>query len=199
MNSDDIRSTWHARQAAALDSAEDTRPSSAGTGEHTSPHAGRQMTCPECGENAHARPPRDLVNWEAHGITPPGWSHSDGSSLCPVPGPSGGYQPAQPQPADPGADAAQPEPDIPAEQPDGWDPASGFGPLYDSEGQLIDGPTGSPASILPGQPANREPVPGTVHAPSDRAAASGDYLKAAAARPGVPAPQSMADPEREAG
>jgi hypothetical protein len=26
------------------------------------------------------------------------WSHSDGTALCPVPSPSGGYRPAQPVP-----------------------------------------------------------------------------------------------------
>ena len=56
------------------------------------------MSCPECGEDAVRQPPPDLVPWEAHGLTRPEWSHRDGSSLCPVIGPSGGYQPAQPQP-----------------------------------------------------------------------------------------------------
>ena len=56
------------------------------------------MHCPECGENAISRPPADPTPWQAHGIPPPQWSHSDGSSLCPVIGPAGGYQPAQPQP-----------------------------------------------------------------------------------------------------
>jgi hypothetical protein len=57
------------------------------------------MTCPECGEPAAHREPADLVPWEAHGMTRPQWSHTDGSALCPVPGPSGGYRPAQPAPA----------------------------------------------------------------------------------------------------
>ena len=55
------------------------------------------MRCPECGEDAVSQPPADLVPWDAHGIPVPEWSHEDGSSLCPVIGPSG-YQPAQPQP-----------------------------------------------------------------------------------------------------
>ena len=62
------------------------------------------MACPECGEDAQPQPPADLVNWQAHGIDPPGWSHRDGSALCPVIGPSGGYQPAQPT-------VTRPEPD----------------------------------------------------------------------------------------
>jgi hypothetical protein len=56
------------------------------------------MTCPECGEDAREQPPADLVNWQAHGIAEPGWSHRDGSALCPVIDPSGGYQPARPAP-----------------------------------------------------------------------------------------------------
>src|ERR1022692_1320573 len=35
--------------------------------------AEQQITCPESGENARERPPRDLVDWAAHGITPPAW------------------------------------------------------------------------------------------------------------------------------
>ncbi|HBW20487.1 MAG TPA: hypothetical protein DEH11_16495 [Actinobacteria bacterium] len=73
---------------------------------HAERVAGRPMTCPECGEDAREQPPADLVNWQAHGIAEPGWSHRDGSALCPVLGPSGGYQPAQPQAAQP-----RPEPD----------------------------------------------------------------------------------------
>jgi hypothetical protein len=57
-----------------------------------------QMRCPECGEDAVHAPPTDLVPWAANGIEQPQWSHKDGSSLCPVPGGSGGYAPAQPQP-----------------------------------------------------------------------------------------------------
>ncbi len=66
---------------------------------------GRPMRCPECGENAVHQPPADLVPWQAHGIAVPEWSHGDGTSLCPVIGPSG-YQPAQPQPAPPEPDIA---------------------------------------------------------------------------------------------
>lgn len=46
-------------------------------------------------------PSEDLVSWGAHGLTQPEWSHRDGSSLCPVIGPSGGYEPAQPVVAEP--------------------------------------------------------------------------------------------------
>lgn len=63
--------------------------------------------CPECGEEAVHQPPADLVPWEAHGIARPEWSHKDGSSLCPVIGQSGGYQPAQPE-------HTHAEPDVPA-------------------------------------------------------------------------------------
>ena len=69
----------------------------------------QRWRCPECGEDAVRQPPSDLVPWEAHGLSGPEWSHRDGSSLCPVTGPSGGYQPAQPQPTHP--QAAPPEPD----------------------------------------------------------------------------------------
>jgi hypothetical protein len=41
--------------------------------------------CPECGEDAVHRSATNLVPWEAHGMERPGWSHRDGSSLCPVP------------------------------------------------------------------------------------------------------------------
>jgi hypothetical protein len=54
-----------------------------------------RATCPECGE-AVPRPPDDLVPWQAHGLAAPAWSHTDGSSLCPVVGPDG-YRPADPQ------------------------------------------------------------------------------------------------------
>jgi hypothetical protein len=67
--------------------------------------------CPECGEDAVHRPATDLVPWEAHGMERPGWSHRDGSSLCPVPGPSGGYQPAQPQLRTANRGAARPGPE----------------------------------------------------------------------------------------
>jgi hypothetical protein len=64
------------------------------------------MACPECGEPAIGQEPVDPVPWQAHGMTWPHWSHTDGSALCPVPGPSGGYRPAQPAPAVP-----RPEPE----------------------------------------------------------------------------------------
>ena len=60
----------------------------------------RAMTCPECGEDARRQRPASLVNWRAHGIAAPRWSHLDGSPLCPVIGPSGGYEPARPVPGD---------------------------------------------------------------------------------------------------
>jgi len=82
-----------------------------------SEHHKPQMTCPECGESAQEKPPAEGINWDAHGITRPRWSHLDGSSLCPVIAQWGGYEPAQPQPlaaeksADvPDADTARPEP-----------------------------------------------------------------------------------------
>jgi len=85
--------------------------------ERMSAHRKPQMTCPECGENAQEKPPAEGVNWDAHGITRPRWSHLDGSSLCPVIAPWGGYEPAQPQPLTaeksagmPDADTARPEP-----------------------------------------------------------------------------------------
>jgi hypothetical protein len=86
------------------------------------------MQCPECGEDAVNRSATDLVPWEAHGMTRPAWSHKDGSSLCPVAGPSGGFRPAQPQRRH-------------------ADPGDRFEPLHDSEGQLIEGPakTSGPA------------------------------------------------------
>jgi len=60
-----------------------------------------QMSCPECGEDVQQQAPADLVNWQTHGLDHPEWSHRDGSSLCPVIGPSSGYQPARPRPAEP--------------------------------------------------------------------------------------------------
>jgi hypothetical protein len=60
------------------------------------PAATTEHQCPECGEPAASRPPDDLVPYEAHGLEQPAWSHRDGSPLCPVPGPSGGYEPASP-------------------------------------------------------------------------------------------------------
>jgi hypothetical protein len=65
------------------------------------------MRCPECGEPAASRAPVEPVPWEARGMQRPHWSHTDGSALCPVPGPSGGFQPAQPAAAWPaGPDTA---------------------------------------------------------------------------------------------
>ncbi len=71
----------------------------------------RSMICPECDQNASRQPPADLVNWRAHGIDRPGWSHRDGTALCPVIGPSGGYQPARPAP-EPGTGSARYDPPV---------------------------------------------------------------------------------------
>ncbi len=60
----------------------------------------QRLICPGCGEPAVPEPPADLTTWEAHGLAVPEWSHRDRTSLCPVIGPSGGYEPAQPQPQD---------------------------------------------------------------------------------------------------
>ena len=60
----------------------------------------QRLICPGCGEDAVPEPPADLVPWEAHGLAVQEWSHRDRSSLCPVIGPSGGYEPAQPQAED---------------------------------------------------------------------------------------------------
>jgi hypothetical protein len=70
-----------------------------------------ELECPECGEPAVSKPPTDLLPWEAHGLEHPQWSHGDGSALCPVVGPSGGYEPAQPPPsAEPCVDTARLDP-----------------------------------------------------------------------------------------
>jgi hypothetical protein len=82
----------------------------AGTG-HQPQHAEDQavlaasMNCPECGEAATSQAPVEPVPWEARGMQRPQWSHTNGSALCPVPGPAGGYQPAQP------VATRQPDPD----------------------------------------------------------------------------------------
>jgi hypothetical protein len=85
-----------ARQQPATEPGPDGEP-----GQRPHPHNQPQataMTCPECGEPAACRGPAGPVPWEAHGMTRPQSSHTDGSALCPVPGPSGGNRPAQPQP-----------------------------------------------------------------------------------------------------
>ncbi len=78
--------------------------------------------CPECGEAAVRQTPAELVPWEAHGLERPTWSHADRSALCPVIGPRGGYQPAQPRRAEP---QSEPGPDVtrldpPATMHVGW-------------------------------------------------------------------------------
>jgi len=55
-----------------------------------------QMECPECGKDAVPRPAEQVAR-RAHRMPHPEWSHRDGSSLCPVIGPSGAYEPARPQ------------------------------------------------------------------------------------------------------
>ncbi|MGW5557594.1 hypothetical protein ACWER9_10270 [Micromonospora sp. NPDC003944] len=60
--------------------------------EPTTPGPG-SLRCPECKEPARLVPPRD---WPLNGFAAcPGASHTDGTPLCPVPGPNGS------QPADP--------------------------------------------------------------------------------------------------
>ncbi|MHB1873910.1 MAG: hypothetical protein ACYCPF_03505 [Streptosporangiaceae bacterium] len=83
-----------------------------------------RMICPGCGEDAVPEAPEDLTPWQAHGLAAPEWSHRDRSSLCPVIGPSGGYEPAQPQPADAQAGTEVPRlvPPGPDHQPGRDDP-----------------------------------------------------------------------------
>lgn len=51
--------------------------------------------CPECGERAVNKPPRNrMYRTDPHG-RPVKWSHVDGEPLCPVMG-SKGYEAAQP-------------------------------------------------------------------------------------------------------
>jgi hypothetical protein len=71
---------------------------SAGTRQRAKGEAAAAAPCsaPECGEPAADRVPVDLVPWEARGMQRPQWSHTDRSALCPVPGPCGGYQLAEP-------------------------------------------------------------------------------------------------------
>jgi hypothetical protein len=68
------------------------------------------MECPECGKDAVRQTPASRSSWRADRVAQPEWSHRDGSSLCPVIGPSGGYEPARPQPrqASPGVLSTQP-------------------------------------------------------------------------------------------
>ena len=145
------------------------------------------MHCPECGEDVVNHPPSDLVPWEAHGMTRPAWSHEDGSSLCPVPGPSGGYQPAQPQHRNADHDAARPAPPA-ATAFDARDAGDRFGPLYDSEGQLIEGPIKPPVQAQP----DRQPTarPGGI---------GRQHMKAAIARLRLITPQQGTGHDREAG
>jgi len=132
-----------------------------------------QVACPECGEDAQQQPPVDLVDWQAHGIEQPQWSHRDGTAMCPVIGPSGGYQPAQPQPAqldrERDADAAWPgspatmrpapgraDPDGPTadarDQPDrdGWQAGPG-GPAAGGAGYQASGAPAGQRGAIPRQ------------------------------------------------
>ncbi len=145
----------------------------------------KPMECPECGEDAVSQPATDLVPWEAHGLARPQWSHRDGSSLCPVIGRSGGYEPAQPQPkpSDRAADTARLDP--PASMGPGvWDRAARPGQLRGNEGQLSDGPA-EPAGNLR---AGRQPYAdvGTV-------GVGREHMRSVVARLYPPGPQARAE------
>jgi len=156
--------------------------------------------CPGCGEEAVHRPAIDLVPWEAHGMARPEWSHRDRSSLCPVAGPSGGYQPAQPRRriADRGAaQSGQPAPAAghrgarpghAAIAADARDRGDRLGPLHDSEGQLVEGPVKPPR---PAQ-ADRQEEPAT-------GSTGREHLRAAIARLRMTRPQAARERDREAG
>jgi len=92
---------------------------------------GQPMACPEFGEDAQKQPPMDLVKWQAHGIEPAGWSHRDGSALCPVLGPSGGYQPAQSAERQP-----EPDPDVARLDPPATMRTAGRSPWQAAAGDL---------------------------------------------------------------
>ncbi len=71
------------------------------TGNTSEPTPGRPglLACPECAEPVRATPPA-AREWLLAGWMPrPGYSHHDGTPLCPVPGPNGS-QPACPVRAD---------------------------------------------------------------------------------------------------
>lgn len=51
-------------------------------------------SCPECGEEAIKRTPRDLTPQQQDDARRPRFSHRDGTQLCPVVGPRG-YEPAE--------------------------------------------------------------------------------------------------------
>jgi hypothetical protein len=142
----------------------------------------RPMECPECGEDAVRQPAEDTVPWQAHGIPPPGWSHRDGTCLCPVPGTSGGYQPAEPRPRDGEPNVRPPRLDPPAIDRQ---------PRKGDAGHLLAGPTGSEAR----QP-NLRPPTRAVDSVGTR------YMRRLIA--GLEVPHSSAsahrsDPDREAG
>jgi hypothetical protein len=104
--------------------------------------ADQPAQCPECGEEAIHQPPADLVPWEAHGIARPEWSHKDGSSLCPVIGQSGGYQPAQPEHrhAEPGVPAVRLDPLPPCARRHGPSQrADRLGPVTSAQGSAFCG------------------------------------------------------------
>jgi hypothetical protein len=145
------------------------------------------MYCPECGETAVSRPPSDLVPWEAHGMTRPAWSHKDGSSLCPVPGPSGGYQPAQPQHRDADHGPARPTPSA-AEAFDARNPGDLRSPVYDGERRLIEGPVRLHRQAQPDD-----------QAVARAGGISREYLKSAIARLRIVRQQPAAERDREPG
>lgn len=59
----------------------------------SSPRPARCAVCAECGEPVRACPPD---RWLVANGPRPGWSHTDGESLCPTVGPTG-VVPAQPR------------------------------------------------------------------------------------------------------
>lgn len=128
--------------------------------------------CPECGEDAVNQPPADLVPWEAHGMPRPEWSHRDGTSLCPVISPSGGYQPAQPQPR-------LAEPDTPTTRPE---PPATLRPSMRTE-------------RTPGLPATKDPAPTARTA----GALGHEHTRRVIARPGELHHQAATPPPARAG
>jgi len=81
--------------ACARDEAEDARDKASHDAELAEIDAGSDMVC-LCGEAAVAEPPTDM-NYGLHALEPQ-WSHTDGTSLCPVPSARIGLgsEPAQP-------------------------------------------------------------------------------------------------------
>jgi hypothetical protein len=78
--------------------------------------AGERWVCPECGEGAVRRAPKDLTPLQRGRGQRPSFSHRDGTQLCPVVEGPDGYRPAHPLLADDthddqAADSDQPTPD----------------------------------------------------------------------------------------